>query len=205
MSDTKAQFEHVIGICRNLFVKKLHDYGASWRIMRPESITDQIFIKAKRIRNLEIKKVSQVGEGIYPEFVGIVNYGIIGLIQLDLGFASSVDISNEKAQELYDKFMTRTKELMYAKNADYDEAWRDMRINSYTDLILTKIQRTKQIEDNHGEVPTDAAMIDATIAREGWADGTGLVKVDGMPHCPTCGYINRKTKHCVNCNAKLKF
>ena len=100
MSDTKAQFEHVIGICRNLFVKKLHDYGASWRIMRPESITDQIFIKAKRIRNLEIKKVSQVGEGIYPEFVGIVNYGIIWLIQLDLGFASSVDISNEKAQEL---------------------------------------------------------------------------------------------------------
>lgn len=151
MSDTKAQFEHVIGICRKLFVDKLHDYGASWRIMRPESITDQIFIKAKRIRNLEIKKVSQVGEGIYPEFIGIVNYGIIGLIQLDLGFASTVDIGNERAVELYDKFMTRTKELMYAKNADYDEAWRDMRINSYTDLILTKIQRTKQIEDNHGE------------------------------------------------------
>ncbi len=151
MSDTKEQFEHVIEICRNLFVKKLHDYGASWRIMRPESITDQIFIKAKRIRNLEIKKVSQVGEGIYPEFVGIVNYGIIGLIQLDRGYASTVDISNDVAVELYDRFMTRTKELMYAKNADYDEAWRDMRINSYTDLILTKIQRTKQIEDNHGE------------------------------------------------------
>ena len=138
MGDTKEQFEHVITICRDLFVKKLHDYGASWRIMRPESITDQIFIKAKRIRNLEIKKVSQVGEGIYPEFVGIVNYGIIGLIQLSLGYASTL-------------FMTKTKELMLAKNADYDEAWRDMRINSYTDLILTKIQRTKQIEDNHGE------------------------------------------------------
>ena len=151
MSDTKAQFEHVIGICRDLFIKKLHDYGASWRIMRPESITDQLFIKAKRIRNLEIKKVSQVGEGIYPEFIGIVNYGIIGLIQLDLGFSSTVDISNREAADLYDKFMTQTKELMYAKNADYDEAWRDMRINSYTDLILTKIQRTKQIEDNHGE------------------------------------------------------
>ena len=151
MSDTKAQFEHVIGICRDLFIKKLHDCGASWRIMRPESITDQIFIKAKRIRNLEIKKVSQVGEGIYPEFIGIVNYGIIGLIQLDLGFSSTVDISNREAADLYDKFMTQTKELMYAKNADYDEAWRDMRINSYTDLILTKIQRTKQIEDNHGE------------------------------------------------------
>ena len=151
MGDTKEQFEHVITICRDLFVKKLHDYGASWRIMRPESITDQIFIKAKRIRNLEIKKVSQVGEGIYPEFVGIVNYGIIGLIQLSQGYASTVDISNDKAVELYDLFMTKTKELMLAKNADYDEAWRDMRINSYTDLILTKIQRTKQIEDNHGE------------------------------------------------------
>lgn len=151
MSETKAQFEHVIEICKTLFIKKLHDYGASWRIMRPESITDQIFIKAKRIRNLEIKKVSQVGEGIYPEFIGIVNYGIIGLIQLDRGFSSTVDISNDKAIELYDIFMKRTKELMYTKNADYDEAWRDMRINSYTDLILSKIQRTKQIEDNHGK------------------------------------------------------
>lgn len=151
MSDTKAQFEHVIGICRELFVKKLHDYGASWRIMRPESITDQIFIKAKRIRNLEIKKVSQVGEGVYPEFIGIVNYGIIGLIQMGCGYSHCVDISNESAIELYDKYMKQTKELMYAKNADYDEAWRDMRIHSYTDLILTKIQRTKQIEDNNGE------------------------------------------------------
>lgn len=150
MNDTKGQFEHIIGICRDLFVKKLHDYGASWRIMRPESITDQIFIKAKRIRNLEIKKVSQVGEGVYPEFVGIVNYGIVGLIQLDMGFASTVDISIDQAVELYDKFMDKTKELMLKKNADYDEAWRDMRINSYTDLILTKIQRTKQIEDHHG-------------------------------------------------------
>ena len=138
MNDTKGQFEHIIGICRDLFVKKLHDYGASWRIMRPESITDQIFIKAKRIRNLEIKKVSQVGEGVYPEFVGIVNYGIVGLIQLDMGFASTVDISIDQAVALYDKFMDKTKELMLKKNADYDEAWRDMRINSYTDLIGTK-------------------------------------------------------------------
>ena len=150
MADTKEQFEHVIKICRDLFVKKLHDYGASWRIMRPASITDQIFIKAKRIRNLEIKKVSKVGEGIYPEFIGIVNYGVIGLIQLALGFSDEVDILPERALELYDKYITSTKELMYAKNADYDEAWRNMRINSYTDLILTKIQRTKQIEDNNG-------------------------------------------------------
>lgn len=150
MADTKEQFEQVIKICRDLFVKKLHDYGASWRIMRPASITDQIFIKAKRIRNLEIKKVSKVGEGIYPEFVGIVNYGVIGLIQLELGFADEVDVTPERAIELYDRHITATKELMYAKNADYDEAWRNMRINSYTDLILTKIQRTKQIEDNNG-------------------------------------------------------
>lgn len=150
MADTKEQFEQVIKICRDLFVKKLHDYGASWRIMRPASITDQIFIKAKRIRNLEIKKVSKVGEGIYPEFVGIVNYGVIGLIQLELGFADEVDVTAERAIELYDRHITATKELMYAKNADYDEAWRNMRINSYTDLILTKIQRTKQIEDNNG-------------------------------------------------------
>ncbi|MCF0204833.1 MAG: DUF1599 domain-containing protein [Muribaculaceae bacterium] len=151
MADTKEQFEHIIGICRELFVKKLHDYGASWRIMRPQSITDQIFIKAKRIRTLEINQVSKVGEGIYPEFVGIVNYGVIGLIQLREGFSDVVDIAPAKAIDLYDRYITETKELMYAKNADYGEAWRDMRIESYTDLILTKIQRTKQIENLQGK------------------------------------------------------
>ena len=151
MADTKQQFEHIIEICRRLFVKKLHDYGASWRIMRPESITDQIFIKAKRIRTLEITGESKVGEGIYPEFIGIVNYGVIGLIQLSLGFSDIVDIDADKAVALYAKYITHTKELMYAKNADYGEAWRDMRIQSYTDLILTKIQRTKQIENLNGK------------------------------------------------------
>ena len=150
MADTKEQFEKVIGICRDLFVKKLHDYGASWRIMRPASITDQIFIKAKRIRTLEITKESKVGEGIYPEFVGIVNYGVIGLIQLERGFADKVDIAADEAIALYDRYITATKQLMYAKNADYGEAWRDMRISSSTDLILTKIQRTKQIENLGG-------------------------------------------------------
>lgn len=150
MADTKEQFEKVMGICRDLFVKKLHDYGASWRIMRPASITDQIFIKAKRIRTLEITKESKVGEGIYPEFIGIVNYGVIGLIQLERGFSDTVDITAEEALSLYDRHITATKELMLAKNADYGEAWRDMRISSYTDLILTKIQRTKQIENLGG-------------------------------------------------------
>lgn len=151
MADTVAQFEHVISICRDLFVKKLKDYGASWRILRPQSLTDQIFIKAKRIRSIETKGESKIDEGIRSEFIGIVNYGIIGLIQLHLGYADTEDISNDEALALYDKYMTETKALMYAKNHDYDEAWRSMRISSYTDLILTKICRTKQIEDNEGK------------------------------------------------------
>jgi len=150
MADTKQQFEHVIAICRTLFAKKLKDYGASWRILRPQSVTDQILIKAKRIRSIEEKGVSFIDEGVAPEFIGIVNYGIIGLIQLELGFSDTVDLEESKVLELYDKHMTTTKELMYAKNHDYDEAWRSMRISSYTDLILTKIYRTKQIEENQG-------------------------------------------------------
>ncbi|MCC8146969.1 MAG: DUF1599 domain-containing protein [Bacteroidales bacterium] len=150
MMNTVDQFEEVIALCRELFEKKLKDYGASWRIMRPISITDQIFIKAKRIRSLELKGFSKVDEGIKSEFIAIVNYGIIGLIQLELGFSDVIDIRKEEALNLYDKHMTETKELMYAKNHDYDEAWRSMRISSYTDLILTKIYRTKQIEGNEG-------------------------------------------------------
>ncbi|HAD02860.1 MAG TPA: hypothetical protein DCE74_11745, partial [Porphyromonadaceae bacterium] len=132
MADTIAQFEKVIALCRDLFQKKLVDYGPSWRIMRPQSITDQIFIKANRIRSLELKGVSMVDEGIKPEFIGIVNYGVIGLIQLAKGFADTTDMTAEEAMGLYDKYITETKELMYAKNHDYDEAWRSMRISSYT-------------------------------------------------------------------------
>ena len=151
MPNTKEQFEQVISLCRELFGKKLKDYGPSWRIMRPQSVTDQIFIKANRIRSLEIKGTSMVDEGIRPEFIAIVNYGVIGLIQLALGFADTTDITIDKALELYDKYITETKELMYAKNHDYDEAWRSMRISSYTDLILMKIYRTKQIESHGGK------------------------------------------------------
>ena len=151
MADTKEQFEKVISQCRELFEKKLKDYGPSWRIMRPLSVTDQIFIKANRIRSLEIKGVSMVDEGIRPEFVAIVNYGVIGLIQLAKGFSDTTDMTNEEALALYDKYITETKELMYAKNHDYDEAWRSMRISSYTDLILMKIYRTKQIESHGGK------------------------------------------------------
>lgn len=149
--NTNEQFEHVISLCRDLFEKKLNDYGASWRIMRPQSITDQIFIKANRIRSLETKETNKIDEGIKSEFIGIVNYGVIGLIQLELGYADTVDISEKQAVELYDKHITASKELMYAKNHDYDEAWRSMRISSYTDFILTKIYRTKQIEGNEGK------------------------------------------------------
>ena len=148
--DTKEQFEQVISECRKLFEAKLKDYGSSWRIMRPQSVTDQIFIKANRIRSLETKGERRVDEGIRPEFIAIVNYGIIGLIQLGKGFADKADLNADGALALYDQYMTTTKELMYAKNHDYDEAWRSMRISSYTDLILMKLYRTKEIEDNSG-------------------------------------------------------
>jgi len=152
MTNTKEQFETVIAFCREVFEKKLRDYGPSWRVMRPESITDQLLIKAKRIRSLEINKISKIKEGIQPEFVGIVNYGVIGLIQLAHGFKDEPDMTPQEAVEWYDRFLTDTKELMYAKNHDYDEAWRLMRISSYTDLILTKLNRIKVIENNEGNV-----------------------------------------------------
>jgi len=151
MDVTNKQFDEVIALCREIFAKKLSDYGASWRILRPESVTDQIFIKANRIRSLELKKESRVDEGIFPEFIGIVNYSIIGLIQLELGYADTIDISAERALELFDAFVAEARELMGAKNHDYDEAWRSMRISSYTDLILMKIYRTKEIESHNGE------------------------------------------------------
>ncbi len=137
--------------CRDLFAKKLHDYNASWRILRPSSLTDQLFIKAKRIRSLEIKGDSLVGEGIRPEFIALINYGIIGLIQLKKGFVDEIDIQPEDALRLYDIEATRTLDLMLKKNHDYDEAWRSMRTSSYTDFILTRLQRIKEIEDIHGE------------------------------------------------------
>ena len=148
--DTNRQFEEVIKACRALYVKKLQDYGASWRIMRPESLTDQIFIKAKRIRSIETKGVSLIDEGIRSELIGIVNYGIIALIQLEYGFSDTVDKDAEWAQKEYDKYANAALELMKKKNHDYDEAWRGMRTTSYTDLILTKINRTKEIESHDG-------------------------------------------------------
>lgn len=148
--NTEQQFDEAIALCRDVYAKKLKDYGAAWRILRPSSLTDQIFIKANRIRTLETKE-AKINEGIRSELIGIVNYAIMGLIQLEIGFADKDDMSVETALEWYDKKMKLTRDLMLAKNHDYDEAWRSMRTESYTDLILMKLYRTKQIEDNNGQ------------------------------------------------------
>lgn len=148
---TEEQFKDVLAECRTLFENKLHDYSASWRILRPSSLTDQLFIKAKRIRSIEMKKKAMIEEGIRPEFMALINYGIIGLIQLEKGFVDEVDINTTDAMTLYDRHVQEVLELMLKKNHDYDEAWRMMRVSSYTDFILTKIQRMKELEDIHGQ------------------------------------------------------
>lgn len=150
-TNTSQEFDSVIAVCRSLFLKKTNDYGTAWRILRPASITDQIFIKAQRIRTLEEKKVSKVGEDITSEYIGIVNYCVIAMMQLDLAADAPYELDPEQVRELFDTYVNDTKELMFAKNHDYGEAWRDMRISSLTDLILMKILRVKQIEDNQGK------------------------------------------------------
>ena len=147
--DTKKEFSEMTAKCKDIFVKKLHDYGTSWRVMRPSSLTDQIYIKARRIRSIEEKGKSAVDEGIETEFIGIVNYCAIALIQLRLGSGSQ--ISPEEASKLYDESISRATSLMLDKNHDYDEAWRHMRVSSFTDIILQKLLRTKEIEDHDGK------------------------------------------------------
>lgn len=148
--DTEAEFRQVLTACRELFAKKLHDYGAAWRILRPSSVTDQLYIKANRIRTLQQTGEAQVDEGIAGEFVGIVNYALIGLIQLRLGVAEREDISAAEALAHYDTEAAAAHALMQRKNHDYGEAWRAMRVTSLTDLILMKVFRTKQIEELGG-------------------------------------------------------
>lgn len=148
--NTEQQFKEAMQKCRDLFEKKLHDYGASWRILRPSSLTDQLFIKAKRIRSIETTGETMIDEGILPEFMALINYGIVGLIQLEQGYVDNVDVSPAEAMKLYDKNADSALQLMLRKNHDYNEAWRDMRVTSYTDFILTKIQRIKEIEDLGG-------------------------------------------------------
>ena len=147
---TMQQFDKALADCRKIFADKLAHYGPSWRILRPSSLTDQIFIKAKRIRTLETTGEAMIDEGIAAEYPGIVNYGIMGLIQLELPYADTADITAEEALNLYDRYAAMTRSLLEAKNHDYGEAWRDMRVTSYTDFILTKIDRIKEIENNSG-------------------------------------------------------
>ncbi len=150
-TNTSSEFDAVIAVCKSLFLKKTKDYGTAWRILRPSSITDQIFIKAQRIRTLEEKKVSKVGEDIVSEYIGIVNYCIIAIMQLELNEDEPYELEYGRVEQLFEQKVIETKELMQAKNHDYGEAWRDMRISSLTDLILMKILRVKQIEDNEGQ------------------------------------------------------
>ena len=148
---TSEQFEAVIAQCRAVFEDKLKDYGVSWRILRTPSLTDQIYIKANRIRSIQKKGEQKVAEGIRPEFIGIVNYSCMALVQLELGIADEPDIEADKAVELFNKYIYRARDLMLNKNHDYDEAWRNMRISSFTDIILMKLLRIKQIENNKGK------------------------------------------------------
>ena len=151
MNSTSADYDSIIAFCRSLFLSKMHDYGCAWRILRLPSLTDQIYIKAQRIRGLQENEVQKIAEDATSEFVGIINYSVMALVQLELGVAAQPDLSPEKAIALYDEKITLTKELMLAKNHDYGEAWRDMRVSSLTDLILQKLLRVKQIEDNKGK------------------------------------------------------
>lgn len=157
MNNTSAQYDEAIKICKDLFMKKMKDYGSSWRILRPSSLTDQIFIKANRIRTIEEKGSQKIEDDIKGEFIGILNYCIITLIQLDIDNYTQLELKVEDAEKHYTKHAIYAKELMEAKNHDYGEAWRDMRISSFTDMMLVRIMRIKQIEDNKGK----------TIASEG--------------------------------------
>jgi len=148
--NTTQEYDAIIKVCKDIFLKKNHDYGPAWRILRASSITDQLFIKAKRIKTLEEKKVAKILESEIGEYIAIVNYAIIGMIQLEWGESPNLIISSTLIEEVYDRLINETKDLMFAKNHDYGEAWRDMRISSLTDLILMKIMRVKQIENHDG-------------------------------------------------------
>lgn len=149
-NDTASQFDASIRTCKDIFLTKMKDYGTAWRVLRPESLTDQIYIKANRIRSIQGKGSHKVGEDEWPEFIGIVNYSVIALIQLELGDSEDLNMDQYEAEQLYDKYMNMARSLMMNKNHDYDEAWRNMRVSSLTDIILMKLLRVKQIENNKG-------------------------------------------------------
>ncbi len=150
MTKTDQQYTAIQEMCKDVFVKKMQDYGSAWRILRPPSLTDQIYIKAQRIRSLQSKGKQKIIEGIVPEFIGIVNYSIMALVQMELGTSDQADMQHDQAQEHYDSFFEKARRLMHDKNHDYGEAWREMRVSSLADIILMKLLRVKQIEDNKG-------------------------------------------------------
>ena len=151
MKSTQAHYQQITNTCKDLFINKMKDYGAAWRILRLPSLTDQIFIKAQRIRSIQDLEEQKIEEGQVSEFIGIINYSLMALIQLELGVADQPDLNPQKATELYEKNLAETFQLMKDKNHDYGEAWREMRVSSLTDLILQKLLRVKQIEDNLGK------------------------------------------------------
>ena len=150
MQKTLKQYDNITSVCKSLFEKKLHDYGSAWRILRLSSLTDQIFIKAQRIRGLQKNSVQKVDEGESEEFIGIINYSVMALIQIEKGISEVPDMNDNECVDLYDTMIKKTRDLMMNKNHDYGEAWREMRVSSLTDLILQKLLRVKQIEDNEG-------------------------------------------------------
>jgi len=151
MQNTTKEYDAIITSCKELFLNKMKDYGCAWRILRLPSLTDQIFIKAQRIRGIQQNKTQKIKEGASTEFIGIINYCIMALIQIERGVAEQPDLSYNLVINDYDKMIAETKQLMMDKNHDYGEAWRDMRVSSLTDLILQKLLRVKQIEDNAGQ------------------------------------------------------
>ncbi|MFH1121370.1 MAG: DUF1599 domain-containing protein [Bacteroidota bacterium] len=150
-ADTSGQFDSAIKACKDIFLTKMKDYGTAWRVLRPESLTDQIYIKANRIRSIQGKGTHLVVEDEWPEFIGIINYAIIALIQLESGESDDMKVNPQEIEAKYDKYVNAAKSLMMDKNHDYDEAWRNMRVSSLTDIILMKLLRVKQIEDNKGK------------------------------------------------------
>ena len=150
MQKTLKQYDNITSVCKSLFEKKLHDYGSAWRILRLSSLTDQILIKAQRIRGLQKNSVQKVDEGESEEFIGVINYSVMALIQIEKGISEIPDMNAKECMDLYDTMIKKTRDLMMNKNHDYGEAWREMRVSSLTDLILQKLLRVKQIEDNEG-------------------------------------------------------
>ena len=151
MQSTSQHYDEAIAICKDIFLKKMNDYGTAWRNLRPKSLTDQIFIKAQRIKSIEEKGIQKISDAINGEYIGIINYCVIALIQIEIYDDARIDIPYNEVEGLYNKYIKQTKQLMEDKNHDYGEAWRDMRMSSITDLILMKVFRVKQIEDNEGK------------------------------------------------------